>query len=105
MCDGGCPTAVPQRMHLHPDPVLPFIQLQSARSTWDPKIPVTATRAPSPLALAPHQKATATELLQDLISGDLQIKFQHSAIIVDLHMRESCQTCTDGCTDDRDGQF
>src|SRR5438034_10329838 len=46
MGEGSCPTAVAQRMHLYPDPVLPLVQLQRARTTRNPKVAGSHRRSP-----------------------------------------------------------
>ena len=77
MCDGGCPTAVAQRMHFYPDPVLPCAQLQRARTAWNPKVPMMAAGAPSQLTLASNHEAAPAALLQALVGGELEIEFEH----------------------------
>jgi hypothetical protein len=52
MGEGVCPAAVTQRMHFHPDSVLPFVQLQRARTPWNVKVPVVAAAAPCQLTHA-----------------------------------------------------
>ena len=52
MCEGGCPAAVTQRMHFHPDSGLPFAQLQCARTARHPKVPMMAANSPGQFTLA-----------------------------------------------------
>src|ERR1700693_490539 len=52
MREGSCPAAVTQRMHFHPDSVLPFTQLQRARTARHPKMPMMAPSTTCQFALA-----------------------------------------------------
>jgi hypothetical protein len=54
---GSCPTAVAQRMHFYPNPVLPFVQLQRARTAWHPKVPMMAAGSPRQFTLASNDDA------------------------------------------------
>src|SRR5579859_4727561 len=64
-------------MHLYPDTVLPFAQLQRARAARHPKMPVTAAGGPSLFALASNHQAASAALLEDLPGGEREIKFEH----------------------------
>jgi hypothetical protein len=77
MCDGSCPTAVAQRMHFHPDPVLHLVRLQRARTAWNPKMPMMAAGASCKFTLAPNNKAALTALVKNLRGGELEIEFEH----------------------------
>jgi hypothetical protein len=77
LCDGSCPTAVAQRMHLDPDPVLPFVQLQCARTAWNPKMPMMAAGAPGQFTLASNHEPASAALLEDLLGGEPKIEFEH----------------------------
>ena len=80
MRKGSCPAAVTQRMHLHPDAVLPFVQLQCARTTWHPKVPVMAACTPSQFALAAHDETAPAAFLKDLPGSELEIEFEHDRL-------------------------
>jgi hypothetical protein len=78
VCERTCPTAITQGMHFHPDPVLPFVQLQRARTAWYPKVPMMATGAPGQFALAAHDEPAPATFFEDLPSGELEVEFEHS---------------------------
>ena len=65
-------------MHFHPDPVLPLVQLQCARTAWNPKVPVMAADASCKFALAPNNEAALTALVKNLRGGQLEIEFEHN---------------------------
>ena len=77
MQEGSCPTAIAQRMHFHPDPVLPLAQLQRARTAWNPKMPMTAAGAACKFTLAPNNEAALATLVKNLRRGQLEIEFEH----------------------------
>lgn len=64
-------------MHFHPDSVLPFVQLQSAGTAWNSKVPMMAADAPGQLALASNDDAAPAALGQDLSGAQLEIEFEH----------------------------
>ena len=68
---------VSQRMHVHPDPSLPFVQLQRARSPRETKVPMATARAPSQLALAPNDETSLAALGEGATSGEHEIQLQH----------------------------
>jgi len=78
MREGSCPAAVAQWMHLHPNPVLPFVQLECARAAGYPEMPMMATGTPGQLALASNDETAPMTLLENLPGGDLKIEFEHS---------------------------
>ena len=80
MCEGSCPAAVAQRMHFHPDSVLPFVQLECARPAGDSKMPMMAAVASGQFTLAPNHEAATAALLQNLRGGEPEIKFEHSQV-------------------------
>ena len=77
MRQGRRPAAVTQRMHFHPDPVPPFVQLQGARAAWHVKVPMMAAGAPGQLSLASNDQTVPPALLEDLRGGELEIEFEH----------------------------
>ena len=77
MCDGSCPTAVALRMHFHPDPVLPLVQLQSARTAWNPKMPMMATCAACKFTLAPNDEAALAALVKYVRDVEVEVEFEH----------------------------
>jgi hypothetical protein len=77
MCDASCPTTVAQRMDFHPDPVLPLVQLQGARTAWNPKMPMMAAGASCKFTLAPNDEAALPALVENLRGGELDIEFEH----------------------------
>jgi hypothetical protein len=80
MRQGSCPAAVTQRMHFHPDSVLPLAQLQRAWATWHPKVPMMAAGSPGQLALASNDQTAAAALVEDLPGGELDSKFEHGVL-------------------------
>jgi hypothetical protein len=64
-------------MHLHPHSVLPFVQLKSARTTRDPKVPMMATGAPSEFSLASNDDAEPAAFVEDVGGGEREIEFEH----------------------------
>jgi len=74
--EGSGPTAVAEGMHLHPDPILPFVQLQGAWPRWRTKVPVVAAISPGQLALAYDDQAAALTLRQDLPCAELEVKLE-----------------------------
>jgi hypothetical protein len=66
-------------MHLHPDSVLPFAQLQCARMAWHPKVPMTATRATTQFALASNDEAASSAFIKDSAGSQLEIELEHGA--------------------------
>jgi hypothetical protein len=86
MREGSCPAAVTQRMDFHPDSVLPFAQLQRARTARDPKVPMMAAATPSQLALASNHETTLQALGENLPGGEVEVELQHGwQLIVDPH--------------------
>ena len=77
MRERTCPAAVTQRMHFHPDPVLPFVHLQSARTAWHPKVPMMAADAPGQLALASNDDAAPAALIEDLSGAQVELECEH----------------------------
>ena len=67
-------------MHLHPDSVLPFAQLERARAPWKPEMPVVAASATGQLAFASNDETTLTALGKSLISRDVQGEFEHDRL-------------------------
>ncbi len=67
-------------MHFHPDSVLPFVQLQRARTAWNPKMPMMAAAVPGQFTLASNREAATAALLQDLRGGELEIEFEHGRV-------------------------
>ena len=80
MREGNCPVAVAQRMHFHPDSVLPFVQLECARTARHPKVPMMAAGAPGQFALASNDETAPAALLEDLPGGELEIEFEHGRL-------------------------
>lgn len=77
MGEGSCPAAVTQGMYLHRDLVLPFAQLQGARTAWPSKVPMMAAGAPGQFALASHDQTTPPALVEGLPGGELETEFEH----------------------------
>jgi hypothetical protein len=77
MREGGRPAAVAERMNFHPDSVLPFAQLERARTARHPKVPMTATGASGQLPLASNDKTAPAALVEDLARGEPEPKFEH----------------------------
>ena len=77
MCKHTCPATIAQRMHLDPHAVLPFGQLQRARATWNPKVPVVAAFPPGQLVLPPHDDSAPVALLEHLFGGEPKIEVEH----------------------------
>lgn len=73
--EGGCPAAITQRMHFHPDSVLPLAQLQRAWTAWDPQVPVTAAGAPRQFAFASNDEPAPAALVENLRGGELEVEF------------------------------
>ena len=67
-------------MHFHPDSVLPFVQLQRARTAWYPKVPMMAADATGQFALASNDETAPAALLEDLPGGELEIEFEHGRL-------------------------
>ena len=65
-------------MHFHPDSVLPFVQLQCARTAGHPKMPMTAAGAPGQFPLASNDETAPATLLEDLPGCELEIEFEHA---------------------------
>lgn len=65
-------------MHLHPDPVLPVVQLECARAARYPKMPMTGAETARELALTSNDESTTAARLQDLPGGELEIKFEQA---------------------------
>lgn len=59
-------------MDFHPDSVLPFIQLQGARTAWHPKVPMVAAGSPGQLALASNDQSAPSAILEDLAGGEFE---------------------------------
>lgn len=78
MGHGSRPAAVAQRMHLHPDPVLPCIQLQRARTAWNPEMPMTAAGPPGQFTFASNHNAAPAALLENLLGRDIEIEYEQS---------------------------
>ena len=76
MRESSCPAAVTQRMHFHPDSVLPFAQFQCARTPWHPKMPVMAPGAPCQCALASNDETAPAALVEGLAGGELEIELE-----------------------------
>jgi hypothetical protein len=82
MRERGCPAAVTQRMHFDPDSVLPFVQLQSAGTAWNPEMPMMAPGTPRKFALASNDDSAPAALVEDLLGGELEIEFEHGAVLI-----------------------
>jgi len=80
MGEGSCPAAVAQGMYFHPGPVVPFAQLQRARTAWHTKVPMVAAGAPGQLSLASNDETAPAALLEDLPGGELEIEFEHGGL-------------------------
>ena len=74
---GTCPAAVAPRMHLHPNPVMPFVQLECPGASRNPKMPMMAAWTRRQCALALDDKAALTALRESLVRRDLEIEFEH----------------------------
>lgn len=70
-------------MHFHPDPSVPFVQLQRTRSPRKTKMPMSTTRAPSQFALAPNEETSRAALRKGFASREHEIQLHHvrSAIV------------------------
>lgn len=77
MCERGRPATVSQRMHFHPDPSLPFAQLERARSPRETKVPMATTRVLSQFTLAPNDETSLAALGKGAIGGEHEIQLQH----------------------------
>jgi hypothetical protein len=64
-------------MHLDPDSVLPFAQLQSAWTARHAEVPMMASGAPSQFALASDDKTAPAALVECLPWAELEIEFEH----------------------------
>ena len=80
MREGICPAAITQRMHFHPDSVLPCVQFQCARTAWSPKVPMMAPGAPSQFALASNDETAPPTLVEDLLGGELEVELEHGGL-------------------------
>jgi len=80
MREGIGPAAVTQRMHFHPDPVLPFAQFQCAGTAWPPKVPMMAPGAPSQFALASNDATAPATFVEDLLVGELEVELEHCGL-------------------------
>jgi hypothetical protein len=80
MREGSCPAAVTQWMDLHPDSVLPFVQLQSARTAWHPKVPMMAAGSPRQLAFASNDQSAPAARLEDLTGGEFEGEFKQCGL-------------------------
>jgi hypothetical protein len=78
MRERSCPATVAKPMHLHPDAVLPFVQLKCARTARDPKVPMMAAGAAGQFALASNDDSAPVTLVEGLPGGELEIEFEHS---------------------------
>jgi hypothetical protein len=67
-------------MHLHPYPVLPFVQLYGAGASWNPKMPVMATGTPRQLTLALDDQTALAALGESPVSRDLEVEFEHERV-------------------------
>src|SRR3954451_4254576 len=92
MCECSRPAAVSQRMHRDPDPSLPLVQLQRARSVRETKVPVATPRVPSQFALAPNDEASLTALGESPTSGEHEIQLQHVCWPIVIWLR-ACSKC------------
>ena len=80
MRQSSCPAAVAQWMHVHPDSVLPFVQLKSAWTARDPKVPMMAAGAAGQFALASNDDSAPLALIEGLPGGELEIEFEHRVL-------------------------
>lgn len=71
------PAAVAQRVDFHPDPSLPFVQLQGAFATGNPEVPVTTARAACELAFALDNEAVPAACLEGLLGSEFDIQDKH----------------------------
>jgi hypothetical protein len=78
MCKGRCPTTVTQRMHFHPDSVLPLVQLECPRTAWNLKVPMMGASAPSQFALASNDNSAPAALLEDFPCREIEIELKHA---------------------------
>ena len=78
--EGSCPAAVAQRMHLHPDSVLPLVQLERARTARHPKVPMMTAGATGQLALASDDETPPAALFEDLPGGEVEIELEHGRL-------------------------
>lgn len=83
MGECGGPAAVTQGMHLHPDSILPFAQLQRARTAWHPKVPMVAAAAPGQFTFASNDQSAPSAIVENLPGGEPEIDLEHVALIVD----------------------
>jgi hypothetical protein len=67
-------------MHLHPNPVLPFVELQGAGAVWNPKVPVAAAAASCQFTLALNHKAAPAALSESLVSRNPKVEFEHERL-------------------------
>jgi hypothetical protein len=75
-------------MHLHPDSVLPLVQLKSARTARDPKVPMMAACAAGQFALASNDDSPPVALIYGLPGGELEIEFEHPQSLTNILTRE-----------------
>lgn len=80
MGEGSCPAAVTQGMHFHPDSVLPFAQLQGARTAWHTKVPMVAAAAPCQFTLASNDQTAPVALVENLPGGECETEFEHGGL-------------------------
>jgi hypothetical protein len=64
-------------MHLHPDTLMPFVQLERTGVSRNPKMPMMAAWKRRECTLTLNDKAALTARRESLLSRDLQIKFEH----------------------------
>src|SRR5207247_4620505 len=82
--EGRGPTAVPPGMHVHPDAVLPLVQLQRSRPAGEPKMPVMTARTSGQLALASDLHAAPATFVKDLPRGEFELKDEHGSSQIEV---------------------
>src|SRR5579862_1947477 len=76
-CQIPGPAAVPARMHVHPHPALPFVELERSGPTGDPEMPMPAAGAPGQLAFASDDETSLSAFIEGLPRCQLEIEDQH----------------------------
>jgi len=67
-------------MHLHPNPVPPFVQLKGPGSSWNPKMPVMAAGVCRQCALALDDETALAAFGESLVGRDPKIEFEHERV-------------------------
>ena len=80
MRERGCPAAVPQWVHVHPDMAAPFVEFERARLSRYPKMPAMAAGASGQFSFASNNQTTPTALREDLLGREIKIEHQHGGL-------------------------